>query len=403
MSPRPAHAPNFATLLLIAAVSTLTLNSFVPLLPDIADDLGTSYAVASLSIGLYLGLTAIVQLVGGPLSDYLGRRPVLLTVLGLFSVASLGCVLSAGITMFLGFRMLQAVIVSAFVIVLAIVRDTHAERNTAKLIGYLSMAMAVSPMIGPAIGGAVGAAFGWRSIFAAYFALGVALLALCWRGVRETNHSREATIAAQFAEYPKLLNSPRFWGYAMCMAFSTGAFYAFVAGAPLIAGRLFELKTETLGIGLGTITAGFFFGNLIATRLADRIDLTATMIAGRLIACAGPLAGIGLEAFGALNATAFFGAAVLVGFGNGLTMPGANAGAISVLPALVGSAAGLSGAMIVGGGAIVTTLTGTLMSYAGSAVPLLAIMFAASFASLLAVLFVRRVEPARTKEPRRSS
>ena len=116
------------------------------------------------------------------------------------------------------------------------------------------------------------------------------------------------------------------------------------------------------------------------------------MIAGRLVACAGLAAGLALLALGAVSVATVFGPAVFMGLGNGLTFPSANAGALSVRPALAGSAAGLSGALTVAGGALLSAIAGALLSADNAAPVMLALMLLASLASLAAALAVRRID-----------
>src|SRR3546814_9332349 len=130
------------------------------------------------------------------------------------------------------------------------------------------------------------------------------------------------------------------------MAFSIGAFYIFLGGAPLVASAHIEMSPVALGAAMGSTTAGFVLGSFLAGRFAARHALTTMMIAGRLVACAGLVAGLGLLAVGGVSVAAIFGACVVVGLGNGLTFPSANAGALSVRQELAGSAAGLSGALM---------------------------------------------------------
>ena len=99
--------PHLHTLILLTAFSPVTLNMFPPSLANIADDLQTDYAVVSLAIAGYLAVTAVIQLIAGPLSDRFGRRPVLLSALSVFTLASMGCALADDIWTFLAFRMLQ--------------------------------------------------------------------------------------------------------------------------------------------------------------------------------------------------------------------------------------------------------------------------------------------------------
>ena len=351
-------------------MSVLSLNMFLPSLTNMAADFHVDYGLISFSIAGYLGVTAVLQLIIGPLSDRFGRRPVQLAALLIFTLASAVCAVTEDIWTFLAFRVCQGAVISGWVTSLAIVRDTRPPQEAASLIGYISMAMAVSPMLGPMLGGALDALFGWRASFVTYFGLGLALFALCWADLGETNQARSASFGEQLRSYPALLGSERFWGYALCMSFSTGAFYCFLAGAPLVATKLYGLSTEVLGIAMGSITAGFMFGSFLSGRFAKRHALTTMMIGGRIVACSGLLAGLALILAGATHVAFLFAATIFVGIGNGLTTPSASAGALSVKPELAGSASGLSGALTVASGAVLTPITAALVTAETGAIAL---------------------------------
>ncbi|WP_211230386.1 MFS transporter [Inquilinus limosus] len=275
--------PALATLILMTATSTVTLNMIVPSLANIARDLDADYALVSLALGGYLAVTAAVQLAVGPLSDRIGRRPVLLAALAVFTLASLGCATAGTVWMLLAFRMLQAAVVSGYVLSLAIVRDTAGEAEAARLLGRIGMAMALAPMLGPMLGSVLDAAFGWRMVFLLYAAAGVGLLGLAWADLGETNRP-SAGAGHDGRRLTALLREPAFWCYALCTAFSTGAFYVFLAGAPLVA-TVFGIGTAELGVFVGSITAGFMAGSWLASRLAGRHPPTTVMLIGRMLAC----------------------------------------------------------------------------------------------------------------------
>jgi len=362
---------------------------FIPSLSKIAATFSADYGLTSVSIAGYLGMTAILQIIIGPLSDRFGRRPIMLAGLLIFIVASIGCLLATDIWTFLAFRMLQASVICGAALSPAIVRDTVPARQAASLLGYISMAMAVAPMLGPMFGGLLDELFGWRASFVAFVAIGMLIFGLCWIDLGETNQHRSDTFADQFATYPELLSSKRFWGYSLCMAFSTGAFYAFLAGVPLVAKALFAMSTGTLGIYIGSITCGFFVGSFLSGRYAKRYHLTTLMIAGRVAACAGLSVGLVIFLAGHVHELFLFGATIFVGIGNGVTMPSTSVGAMSVRPRLAGSAAGLSGALTVAGGAIITFVTGVIIDEQNGVYVLFAMMLLCSALGLLAALAVR--------------
>lgn len=380
--------PRLFTLILLSGLSVVSLNMFVPSLSNIAEEFQADYALVNLSIAGYAGITAVMQLVMGPLSDRFGRRPVILAGLVIFSLASLGCLLATTIWTFLLFRMMQGAIISGYTVSLAVIRDSAHAQRAASLMGYVAMAWAVAPMLGPMFGGALDELFGWRASFWAFLGFGVTMLGLCWIDLGETNKTPSETFMKQFQTYPELFRSRRFWGYALCMAFSTGAFYAFLGGAPLVAAAVFEMSPATLGFYMGTITAGFVLGSFLSGRFAARHALTTMMIAGRFAACAGLILGLVLLLSGVVHVVSLFGACVFVGVGNGLTMPSSSAGAMSVRPTLAGSASGLSGALTVAGGAVMSAITGAILTVENAAYALLGMMLLSSLLGLAAALYV---------------
>ena len=215
---------------------------------------------------------------------------------------------------------------------------------------------------------------------------------LLWVDLGETNTNPSPTFLTQMLEYPGLFRARRFWGYALCAAFSIGGFFAFIAGAPLVSAAWFDLSPAALGVGIGIITAGFMVGNFVTGRIAAYTRLSSMILAGRVFATAGPCLGVTLFALGQGSVWVFFGAAILVGFGNGLTNANAMAGVMSVRPHLAGSASGLSGAMTVGLGAVVTSATGALVSDGNAPFMVLTIMGVCGFAGFLSILYVRRID-----------
>ncbi|MEZ5832466.1 MAG: multidrug effflux MFS transporter [Dongiaceae bacterium] len=365
---------------------------FLPSLPEVAADFGARYALVNLSIAGYAAMSAVLELIMGPLSDRFGRRPIILCGVAIFCVASLGCLLATGITGFLAFRMMQAAIICGYTVSLASIRDTAGAKKAASLMGYVAMGYAILPMLGPMFGGALDALFGWRASFWAFLCLGLAVFALSWFDLRETNKNPSETFMHQLRTYPELVASRRFWGYALCTAFCTGGFYAFLAGAPLAATVLFDISPANLGIYMGSITGGFVFGSFLAGRFAARHALTTMMIAGRIVASAGLIMGLFLVLAGLVHPVTLFGACICYGIGNGITIPSSGSGAMSVKPRLAGSAAGLSGALTLASGALMSGITGAVLTERNAPYGLLGMMLLCAVLGLAAALSVLRVE-----------
>jgi DHA1 family bicyclomycin/chloramphenicol resistance-like MFS transporter len=383
--------PHVLTLVAMTAVSALNMNMLLPSLPSLAAYFDTGYSVAALSISAYLGLTALLQLLIGPLSDRYGRRPVLLVSFAIFLAATLGCAIASNIWMFLAFRLLQAAVASALVLSRAIVRDLVGPDTAASLIGYVTMGMSLAPMVGPMIGGFLDEHFGWQSVFVFTLVAGAAVTVMMWADLGETNQNRSASFGAQFRAYPELFRSLRFWGYSLTAALASGTFFAFLGGGPWVASAVLGMRPSQLGFYFGFVAFGYMLGNFFSGLYAARVGINRMMLLGGIVASSGMALGLGLIFAGIFTPLSFFGTVLFIGLGNGLLLPSANAGIVSVRPHLAGSASGLGGALMIGGGAALSVLAGALLGPGSGAAPLVWLMFTCSAASVVSSLWVMHV------------
>lgn len=383
--------PHVVTLVAVAGVSALNMNMVLPSLPGLASFYGADYGVAALAVSAYLGVTAVLQLVIGPLSDRYGRRPVILWSFAVFLLATLGCMVAPTIETFLAFRLIQSAVASGIVLSRAIIRDMVPMNEAAGMIGYVTMGMSLMPMIAPMLGGFLDEALGWQSVFAFTFVFGLAVTALVWADLGETNAEPSDSFAVQFAAYPELARSRRFWGYAATAALASGAFFAFLGGGPWVATEILGMSPATLGFYFGFIAVGYMFGNFLSGRYTARVGLNAMMVVGGAVTVSGLVLGLVFLAFGIVTPVTFFGTIMFVGVGNGLVLPSANAGLVSVRPHLAGSASGLGGALMIGGGAALSVVTGALLTPESGAWPLLWTMLLSAAGGLAATLYVIHV------------
>ncbi len=382
--------PHIATLILMAGLAALSLNIFLPSLPSMALHFEVPYPVMQLSVSLYLATTAVLQVFVGPISDRFGRRPVMLAATAIFTLATFGAILAPTFGLFLTCRLLQASSAAGFVISRAIVRDMVPQDQAASMIGYVTMGMSIVPMIGPVIGGAMDGVFGWQSTFVLLGIGGIGLLALIWADQGETNMRRASSFGDQMRQYPQLLRSQRFWGYCLAAAFASGAFFAYLGGAPFIGTDVFHLDPATLGFYFGAPALGYMAGNYLSGRYSVRFGVNRMIMAGAICTTAGLCILVLLTAVGIVTPAAFFGLVITVGLGNGILLPNANAGMLSVRPSLAGSAAGLGGAFTIGGGAALAALAGAVLAPGSGPMPLILLMLVSSALSIVAVLWVMR-------------
>lgn len=384
--------PFVVTLIFLSGLSALGMNIFLPSLPGMATYFEADYRLLQLSVAIYLATNAVIQTLIGPVADMMGRRPVILWGLIGFLLATLGCIYAPTAEVFLFFRMCQAVVATAMVLSRAAVRDMYDTDKAASMLGYVTMGMAVVPMLGPAIGGFLDEGFGWKANFWLLFGLGLFGLTLTWLDFGETAHKSGKTLIAQFREYPELLRSPRFWGYSLASGLASGAFFAYLGGAPYVGTEIYGLTVAQLGVYFGAPAAGYFCGNFISGRFSQRVGINRMVLWGCWLNAFGVALSLGLVAAGMGSAYTFFGLMTFVGLGNGMVIPNATSGALSVRPHLAGTASGLSGAIMLGGGAGLSAAAGMVLTPGTGALPLLAIMLATALAGLVAILMVIRRE-----------
>ncbi|SCY10044.1 multidrug effflux MFS transporter [Paracoccus tibetensis] len=385
-------APHLLTLVALSGVSALSMNVFLPSLPGMARDFGVDYGFMQLSVSAYIGATAVLQLLGGPISDRYGRRPVVIWGLVIFLLATIGTLLAANATVFLMFRMLQSVVSVCILVPRAVIRDLYDGDRAASMLGYVTMGMAVVPMMAPVFGGVLDEWFGWQANFAVMGLLGLGVLILSWRDMGETVRGGGMPMRQQMRNYPILARSQRFWGYCLAATLASGAFFAYLGGAPFVGDQVFGLTPAQVGYWFAAPSIGYLLGNFLSGRYSARFGLNRMILWGALVCLLALVVALVIDLLGMLVPLAFFGAIAVMGFGNGMVLPNANAGLMGVRPELAGTASGLGGALAVGGGAALSALAGALLQPGSGAGPLLVIMCASAVGSLAAILWVMRRE-----------
>ena len=228
--------PPLWLLVLVTTSGTLGIHIFVPALPQAGAEFGVGNGAMQLTISLYILGLAVGQLGYGPLSDNLGRRPVLLGGLLLYTLASLAAALAPTVEWLIGSRLLQALGGCAgLALGRAIVRDTSEPREAASRLAALSLVVSVGPGIAPLIGTTLSEGLGWRVIFVLLCAMGGTTALLVTLRLPETRAGQSGRSAAALArDYKALLRSPAFLGYAIGGGCATTSWYAYLAAMPYI-------------------------------------------------------------------------------------------------------------------------------------------------------------------------
>ncbi len=381
--------PHILTLILLASISALTMNIFLPSLPNIASELNSSTSILGLSVGIYLASSAVLQLIIGPFSDQFGRRPLILWSLIIFCISSLATVFVTNTAQFLILRIFQAISASCMVLARAIVRDTtESIEKAGSKIAYVTMGMALVPMVGPAIGGLLDYQYGWEASFWLLFILGLVILIISFFDVGETLSDHNQSFLEQISTYPSLLRSKRFWGYCLSSAFVSGAFFSYLGGAPFVGNEVFGLEPKDLGFWFGAPAIGYVLGNFLSGRFSTKIGLDKMIFLGVTTALFGVSISMTISLLDHGSVLSFFGLMTLVGLGNGMSIPNATAAMMSINPKLAGTAAGLGSAIMIGGGAGLSAIANFILIHGSSEIPLIMLMWTSVFCGLCSVAYV---------------
>jgi DHA1 family bicyclomycin/chloramphenicol resistance-like MFS transporter len=381
--------PHILTLILLASISALTMNIFLPSLPNIASELNSSTSILGLSVGIYLASSAVLQLIIGPFSDQFGRRPLILWSLIIFCISTLATVFVTNTAQFLILRIFQAISASCMVLARAIVRDTtESIEKAGSKIAYVTMGMALVPMVGPAIGGLLDYQYGWEASFWLLFILGLVILIISFFDVGETLSDHNQSFLQQISTYPSLLRSKRFWGYCLSSAFVSGAFFSYLGGAPFVGNEVFGLEPKDLGFWFGAPAVGYVLGNFLSGSFSTKIGLDKMIFLGVTTALFGVSISLTISLLDHGSVLSFFGLMTLVGLGNGMSIPNATAAMMSINPKLAGTAAGLGSAIMIGGGAALSAIANFILIPGSSEIPLIMLMWTSVFCGLCSVAYV---------------
>ena len=374
--------PHISTLAILAGVSAMNMSIFLPSLPSMARDFEVDYGTMQIFISGYFLSLAFFQLIIGPVSDRIGRKPTMIMAFLLFTFSTLMCELTSNFYIFLFFRMLQAGVAAGFVIGRAIIRDIVPMEHAASMIGYVTMAMTIMPMFAPAIGGIIEEQLHWQYSVRLMYIMGIISVILIWFDQTETLKKGKGK-SSLISDYSQLLFNKKFWCYIIIMGFCVGSYFSFLTGAPVISEEYFYLEPSVQGYLFAIMGLGFFAGNFLTGRYAVKIGPNKFMLWGCYVALLGPLIQVGIFVSAYFGPLSFFIPMLLVGLGQGLIVPNAAAGVVSVDPKLAGSASGLAATIQILIGGFLALITGYIISKLVSPLPLIIILIITILVSLL--------------------
>jgi MFS transporter, DHA1 family, multidrug resistance protein len=307
---------------LLAAFPPIATDMYLPALPLLQAQWGADLSTINLTLVLFFAFFSVSLLGYGPVSDSYGRRPVLLTGIGIYIAGSLLCGLAGGVCHLIAYRIVQAVgAASASALSMAIIRDLFEARERQQLLAHMGVIVALAPMLAPVLGGWLLEWLTWPWIFFTQASWGV----LAWIGVQRMRESLPQRSPARFGQvlgrYLRLMRNRRYMVMNALMALSMMPLFAFIAGSPSIYITHFKVEPKAFGLFFGANALAMMLGSFTCGRLTRRYEGWPLLQLGYSGILAG---GLAAWAFGSRGPFSFAAAMFLITFCMGLTRPMSN-------------------------------------------------------------------------------
>jgi DHA1 family bicyclomycin/chloramphenicol resistance-like MFS transporter len=381
-----------ANLVAQLAFGLLSMTICLPSMQDWPALFNASQATVQLTFSGYVALYGGLQLVYGPLSDRVGRKPVLMIGLVLSGLGALLAALAPSLALLIAARVLQgAGNAAGMVMGRALVQDHFEGGERTRIMAWVGMTMGLVPPTATLLGGQLHVRLGWQANFVLLAVLAVVLFIAAWRGLPHTRPAQRARedrawLRELISGYAQLARQPSFTWYVLLLAATTATFYTFLGGAPIVLAR-YGVTPDRLGWYIMTPPIAYIVGNAITVRLIRKHSDYFVMVTGQVVTLASLLVVLALGFFGPQHPLALSLPLVLLGIGHGLLVPPSLSGTVGLVPALAGSAAAVAGVMQQLGGAIGGYSVG-LVSHEGQ-VNLAGLMLFWSACGLAALLVLR--------------
>ncbi|MGP4001685.1 Bcr/CflA family multidrug efflux MFS transporter [Streptomyces sp. 8N706] len=379
----------------LTALPPLSMDMYLPALPDVTEALHSPAATVQLTLTACLAGMALGQLVVGPMSDRWGRRRPLIAGMVMYVLATAACAFASTAEILISFRLLQGLAGAAgIVIARAVVRDLYDGVAMARFFSTLMLISGVAPVVAPLIGGQVLQITDWRGVFYTLTAIGLLLTLVVVRGLRETlppERRQSGGLGAALRTMRGLLADRVFTGYMLAGGFAFAALFAYVSASPFVVQEIYGASPQTYGLLFGLNSIGLVaVGQLNGKVLVGRVSLDKALSAGLAVIMAAAVALLLMASgvFGAVGLAPIAAGLFVLMAAMGLTMPNTNAQALMRTPHAAGSASALLGTASFLIGAIASPLVG--VAGEDTAVPMALVQVGCALAAVVCFLGLSR-------------
>lgn len=359
---------------LLSAVSPFAIDMYLPAMPMIEDDLGTTVAGTQATITAYFLSFGLAQLVYGPLADRFGRKLPIFIGLGIFMTGTVLCALAPDVRLLIAARFVQGLGGAALMVVpRAIIRDLYSGPQATRLMAMIMLVISVSPMLAPLAGSGVIAFGGWRAVFWVILAASMISLALLAFAQAETlDPANRAPIrpASLLSGIRTLITDPTFMGLTMVGGLGISSFFVFLTSAPFVYTGEFGLSPTEFSVAFAVNALGFFSASQVAGPLGEKFGMIRVIHWGATgFAFFGCLL-LAIAIAGGASLFVVIGLLFLANACLGVVIPSTMVMALDPHPAIAGLASSLGGTLQMVAGALAVTLAGPFFD--GSVVPMVA-------------------------------